>query len=426
MKLRNLLFGTMIACAFVACSNDDDPTPNQEEGQGVAKIIVNPDLLRGNLTKAAVDESVYDNYIVYVFDKSGNNLAHGVPGTVFDVADNPGAVDVMVVGNIGEALEGTETKSVVLEATKTFDAAEEAGETVKGETTLSIETTSQNSHLYSFTLQSGLINKVGYDDVAATGEVLLTSNKIQVYRNVAKIALNKITVSTKPITVEGEEVVYSNPKLDVTRVFILNAQYSTKLAAIARWGTVFNNGAVMGSVDLDQFNIWMVEADGLKTATTLPYIPVTTPKTDATYKQHSTYNSETANIKGEITDSKTFTADNKFYVYESTSVANGTLLVIEGDFSYDNPSGIGRVVEHGYYTVVLGAGTLTASLDTDLFPGGATKDMGVRRNIQYNVNLTVKAPGSKNPLIPNSKVAALDTQIELVGYGSVSSDSNFE
>ncbi len=25
MKLRNLLFGTMIACVFAACSNEDDP-----------------------------------------------------------------------------------------------------------------------------------------------------------------------------------------------------------------------------------------------------------------------------------------------------------------------------------------------------------------------------------------------------------------
>ena len=32
MKLRNLLFGTMIACAFVACSNDDDPTPDNGNG----------------------------------------------------------------------------------------------------------------------------------------------------------------------------------------------------------------------------------------------------------------------------------------------------------------------------------------------------------------------------------------------------------
>lgn len=28
MKLRNLLFGTMIACAFAACSNEDDPIPS--------------------------------------------------------------------------------------------------------------------------------------------------------------------------------------------------------------------------------------------------------------------------------------------------------------------------------------------------------------------------------------------------------------
>ena len=49
MKLRNLLFGTMIACAFVACSNDDDPNPTPNptpEGDGgVAELIVNPDLL---------------------------------------------------------------------------------------------------------------------------------------------------------------------------------------------------------------------------------------------------------------------------------------------------------------------------------------------------------------------------------------------
>ena len=28
IELRNLLFGTMIACAFAACSNEDDPIPN--------------------------------------------------------------------------------------------------------------------------------------------------------------------------------------------------------------------------------------------------------------------------------------------------------------------------------------------------------------------------------------------------------------
>lgn len=437
MKLRNLLFGSMIACAFVACSNDDDPnpTPNPTPGDGgVAEIMVNPDLLRGNidskaLTKAVVDESVYGNYIVYVFNRAtGANLAHGVPGAKITVAENPGAVDVMVVGNVDGKLTGEEAnKSNVLAATKDFTDAEEAGETVKDKN--AVETTSQSSHLYPFTLQSGKTNLVGYDATAAEDDFLLTSSKIQLYRHVAKISLNKITVADKAIAEGGKEVVYANPKLNVKSVFILNAQYSTKLAAAARWGSVFNNGAVMGSVDLTTFNNWMTEAGEMETATTKPYIPVNVSKTESTYKEHSTYNSATSNIKGDISTSspKEFTADNNFYVYESTNVANGTLLVVEADFSYDNPLSEGRIVEHGYYTVVLGKGELTTNaLNQDQFPDAAISDMGVRRNIQYNVNMTVKAPGSTNPLIPNTKVASLETKIELVNYGTVTSESTFE
>ena len=33
MKLRNLLFGTMIACVFAACSNEDDPIVGPDQPQ---------------------------------------------------------------------------------------------------------------------------------------------------------------------------------------------------------------------------------------------------------------------------------------------------------------------------------------------------------------------------------------------------------
>lgn len=432
MKLRNLLFGTMIACAFASCSNDDDPTIEPTpDGGGVAQIMVNPDLLRGNLTKAstkaAVDESVYNKYTVYVFNRAtGVNLGHGAPGTAFEVKNNPGAVDVMVVGNVGEVLTGEENKSAVLAATKAFDDKEEAGETVKDGGSNSIETTSQSSHVYQFILQGGVINRVGYADAATEGSVNLTADKIQLYRHVAKIVLNKISVQGKAVGENGEELVYTNPKLDVKSVFILNAQNATKLAADTRWGTVFNPGKVMGSVSLQQFNDWKADAEKIKTDKVQPYIP-TTATPDNSYVEHSAYSSAAAGIKGVIANDKIFTSDNKFYVYESTNVANGTLLVVEGDFSYDDPEDpVKRVSESGYYTVVLGAGDLTlSSLDTNLFPN-AENNMGVRRNIQYNVNLIVKAPGSKNPIIPNTKVASLDSQIELVGYGQVSSDHTFE
>ena len=46
MKLRNLLFGTMIACVFAACSNEDDPipsvdpTPTPEAGTADLTIVI--------------------------------------------------------------------------------------------------------------------------------------------------------------------------------------------------------------------------------------------------------------------------------------------------------------------------------------------------------------------------------------------------
>lgn len=440
MKLRNLLFGTMIACAFVACSNDDDPTPNPtpEGDGGVAEVMVNPDLLQGNLsskalTKAVVDATVYDNYIVYVFDKTGKNIGYGKPGEVFKVTNNPGAVDVMVVGNVGDLFSGSESKTDVLAKTKTFDDKEEAGESLKDDN--SIETTSQNSHLYNFILQSELINKIGYADAGA-GEVILSQNKIQVYRNVAKIMLKSIKTAEKEVKVTDDEgnttvIIYPEPKLDVKEVYILNAQYTTKLAAAERWGTVFTEGVVMGAVTLDQYNEWLADAKKAKDENSdIKVLVPTDSKDKGTYKEHTTYLNK--NFAGLVTASgTTYTENNSFYTYESTNIAsNPTLLVVKGDFSYKAPADQkadkdGRVSEEGYYTVVLGENVTVDGLNKDLFPN-ASASMGVRRNVQYAINLTVMAPGSKNPLYPNPKVASVEALVDLVGYGEVDSDHTFE
>ena len=127
----------------------------------------------------------------------------------------------------------------------------------------------------------------------------------------------------------------------------------------------------------------------------------------------------------------TYTENNSFYTYESTNIAsNPTLLVVKGDFSYKAPADQkadkdGRVSEEGYYTVVLGENVTVDGLNKDLFPN-ASASMGVRRNVQYAINLTVMAPGSKNPLYPNPKVASVEALVDLVGYGEVDSDHTFE
>ena len=160
----------------------------------------------------------------------------------------------MVVGNITSraSLTGEETKAVLLGKSVAFTDAEEHGETVN-DSSNSTETTSQNSSIYPFTLQNEVINKIGYPS-ASNGEVLLTSTPIKVYRNVAKIVLNNIKVQNKPVTVGGDTYVYANPKVNVKRVFILNAQNSTKIAAVDTWGSVFKEGVVMGAVSLADYN----------------------------------------------------------------------------------------------------------------------------------------------------------------------------
>ena len=55
MKIRNLMYATMIACAFASCSNDDVPTPDNgnPDAQGGTSLTVKFD--KAADTKASGD-----------------------------------------------------------------------------------------------------------------------------------------------------------------------------------------------------------------------------------------------------------------------------------------------------------------------------------------------------------------------------------
>ena len=85
MKLRNLLFGTMIACAFAACSNEDDPIPSvdptltPEAGTADLTIVVK-NLTKSTQTKAGEDENAKEgeatihNLFVALYNENGTFL----------------------------------------------------------------------------------------------------------------------------------------------------------------------------------------------------------------------------------------------------------------------------------------------------------------------------------------------------------------
>ena len=64
MKLRNLLFGTMIACVFAACSNEDDPIvgPDQPQtGENNATLTISVKNVARSLHKDAAEGTQNEN-----------------------------------------------------------------------------------------------------------------------------------------------------------------------------------------------------------------------------------------------------------------------------------------------------------------------------------------------------------------------------
>ena len=82
MKLRNLLFGTMIACAFAACSNEDDPIvgPDQPQtGENNATLTISVKNAARSLTKAAAgtqteNEAKITDLTVALYDATTGEL----------------------------------------------------------------------------------------------------------------------------------------------------------------------------------------------------------------------------------------------------------------------------------------------------------------------------------------------------------------
>lgn len=152
MKLRNLLFGTMIACAFVACSNDDDPVDNgggNENPTGKTLLQVKSNAVE---TKAEIAGSAFR---VYVIDANGDIVADGPANEAFELTDPraEGNVDIVVLKNMPVTVKPT--KRADLFRVINFSAKEESDEG-KG------QDMSQNTAVYKVTIERGKKNKLGY------------------------------------------------------------------------------------------------------------------------------------------------------------------------------------------------------------------------------------------------------------------------
>lgn len=428
MKLRNLLYATMVACAFASCSNDDDPidngggneTPNAEAALEVK--VATP-----ALTKADVTDKTISSLAVLVFDvKTGFLESKGVNevGKTGDVTTSvvakkitAGAKSVLVLANVANKVSGytTTTKYTdVLADSKNFE------DEVDG-------TLSMNSGVYNVDIQAGVTNYLGYTEEQAEeyeGHYLSQAEgkTVKLYRNVAKIVLNQVQVTADPTK-------YKNATLDIENVFILHANKTTKLVGAEgkSWGTTMPTSLnyLNGATNEMYTGTWVAYMDGKEKVQN--YLT-----SSDLYDYNVIFSSGLTKTGLTFEGTKTPwepTEKNAFYAYENTSTDVYTLLVVQGKFKYgevQNP-------ESRYYSVAIGKDGISGIGEDGSysapngFDGSRSSLSGTVRNLQYNVDLKVAGPGYTTPFGPKAENDTyLDVKVEVVGFGFINQSTEIE
>lgn len=444
MKLRNLLFGTMIACAFVACSNDDDPTPDNGNG--------------GNEPVGTSLEVFTKSPVASKADPSNADAINSLTLVVFDASDKIEAIETSVTGNANpnSRLVGLTPgeKSVMMIANYTLptsgDNAVKVGDAYAKLAALTNSRTSEDatagfsmsSKLYTdVTVETNKRTFLGYnafpEGYSNENAILETEDNtgVKLYRNVAKVVLSSVTITNE----RGDFMNMSNPNLEIKEVFILNAKATTNLVASAddkakHWAaTQSATTDLLGGVDKgswDNSDKFMLGASWT---------------TNAIFK--STVTPATIGYSGEgLSKTTEAYAAVPFYVYEngSSTVATSeakTLLVIKADVTYDGPEGR-LTASDRYYTLAIGrtgfdtgetTGFTVAAASAADFPfasrvadpsstgingASANKAFDVLRNLQYKIALTVKGLGYDQPGGGDPE-QYLDVKVQVVGFGDV-------
>ena len=398
MKLQNLIYATMVACAFSACSNDDDPTipdPAQELDATLTvafNSIGNSGSGLKSLTKSSTNGEVGTIGIAVFNNGAMTNMAPGalinykerIANTATDTTDcidaKAGAVNVLVVVNPPEKV--FEGKTNIEDFKKAISKAE-----------LSSAQPLMASAVISYTLVKGRnVASVDAATVFPTADNRFTDN-IKVFRNIASINLENITLKPR-------EDFATNAKLEVNKVFIMHYRNDVKVFGVATpWCPVVNATAAK--------NI------------------VSNTAGDAGIYTH-TFSQEITGTNSTPVE----VANGSFFVYDNSSTVQisdptkATALVIQGTYTYTAGNGQTITSKDAYWTVYINNNETASEVKND----SGYKNLshfGVLRNVKYAINATITGPGSDDPETPTG-AASITSNIEIVPWGTVTLDPSID
>lgn len=371
MKLGNLVYATMIACAFASCSSNDEEgtTTPTVASTGTCTLSIGVSTGSTSATKAVYtgtddftatgkitnEDQIY-NLTLVVFDESGNivgrsSVTRSNPRTATDSLSisglSAGKVQFLVLANVQANTDLTGLSSV-------FDAKTVALPT---DGFVGNQIPMYSGLIKDVTLNAGNNYYGFYNRHTASGETEINQGKpVELVRNVARVDLAAV-------------------KLDVS------STYSAGTASFTMTDVVMNHVAQKGTF----------------IGTSLP-----SDNTFTTYDAAPSFYKETATDATATQDASTGTASTLtkvphayFYVLPNTNSTvenNATTMVVKGTFSMKN--GVNKttnVTENvepkvGYYPIVVGvSGTVS---------GGTTPT--IAKNHIYKITLTVAGPGKSS------------------------------
>lgn len=436
MKLRNLLFGTMIALAFTACSSDNDPiiepTPDPVAEGTTLSLRLNP------MTKAETGDAIENLYAVIAKADGTIEKIQAATDTelltqeVKEITLSAGTKTVVMLANVSEGIldyEGDDLTDLLAVAAELSIATDESMAT--GE-----ELFTMNSKAHeSIIIYEGQKHFLGYVRSTTDGNVYydaeVADKPVRMYRNVAMVNVKEINMGTTVYMDRAKTKPLHNAEFTIDEIAVVQSMAKSKLAGanFGEWASTFVGGSYVSGYTAGEYGDF---DKGTNFDNLDPYAGTQVPL----------YHRDMDGI-----DVKDYTAIDPFYVYENTNTTGIlTLVTIKGTISGDSKwidANENEEVDEGetsepvsmsdrYYTVAVGisgypdgyqiSGTEYQTLGRQV-NGSTTPALfkGVLRNLQYDIYATLNGTGSPSPFgpPPGGETGDLDVMVKVVNWGVV-------
>ena len=444
IELRNLLFGTMIACAFAACSNEDDPIVGPDQPQTgevettLAFAIKGADTKTKAGTQTPAEEKV-NNLRVILYTADGNYVASSTTGATKDNVDDNR--EVQMTAKLPAGVTSYKVLAVANLSTSFADnvgtslaAMEQGAPFGTGAAIADAGLPMSSGVSAAFTVTLGKANYNGYttDDIVdydATKDVIVASEPLPLIRNVARVDLKKVTLDLNASTKEPGYTAIS-AQLQLQEAFILHARTKAAAADLSTtpswwnltagtWGTIaaqytasttelLSGRNVFESTPSTFENVVGTADDGYKTVLS------------QTITQNSTVavSQELEGISFYILENDKTSASREIVVTGDDAVTNhshqyATELVIKGKYkvtSATNTSGTYKYPEEVRYWPI--------KIGIDGISGSGAGTGSVHRNYIYEITeATIAGPGYKDPTKKEDDPIQLFVKTKVTDWG---------